>query len=170
MLFKTKIIAEFEAFVVYPVTLKQSSVGSPEGSGVQARERGWFRGGPWSDGDASRNGSVPWDTLHQLLVILAHWQHFSVAQKPAGTPELVQTSLVSRHQHLPELLYFWKLSSQQHFPSKRKSFTSHPASTSPTATCLWAALGCPAFWRQGESNTCSSAHLNTSQSVSLHLN
>lgn len=38
MLFKAEIVAEFGAFVIYPETLKQSSVGSPEASGVQGRE------------------------------------------------------------------------------------------------------------------------------------
>lgn len=49
MLFKTKIITEFGAFVIYPETLElvlQSPVGSPKVSRVQDREQGWFGCGP----------------------------------------------------------------------------------------------------------------------------
>lgn len=125
----------------------------------------WFRDGPRSERDTSRNGSVPRDTLHQLQV--TSWQTgsiFSVAQKPAGTPELVQSSLVWAHQHLPQRLCFWK----QHFPSKRKSSTSHPAATSPALPG-----SCSVFWRQGESNTCSShtwTHLRAFPCIWTRLN
>lgn len=166
MLFKTKIITEFGAFVTYPGTLKfvfQSSVGSPKAHGVQGREQGWRWTLKWW-------GVSPETHSISSITSWSPWQHFWGSSESCWSSWARANQLGfnthSIHHHLSA---FGSLQAAT-FPMWKEEFHFSSSIHLSNSPCLWTALSCPFFWGQGESSTCSSAHLNTSQSISVHLN